>query len=69
MSRGKKRISVKRAGHCSQVEDLAKADGLDLGQPQGALAAGQRGLGNNLVNRTGLVRGPLTSGYPDTLSY
>ena len=36
--------SAEKAGHCSQVVDLDKTDGLDLHQPQGALAVGQWGL-------------------------
>ena len=35
-------------------KDLAKASGLDLRQPQGALAEGQWGLGREGYNRTGL---------------
>ena len=38
-------------------KDLAKAIGLDLRQPQGALAEGQCGLGRKDSNRTGLVEG------------
>ena len=34
--------------------DLHKASGLDLRQPQGALAEGQCGLGREGYNRTGL---------------
>ena len=35
-------------------KDLAKASGLELRQPQGALAEGQCGLGIEDANRTGL---------------
>ena len=38
-------------------KDLAKAIGLDLRQPQGALAEGQCGLGREGYNRTGLEEG------------
>ena len=37
-----------------EVEDHSKASGLDLRQPQGALAEGQCGLGREGYNRTGL---------------
>ena len=37
-----------------EVEDLDKASGLDLSEPQGALAEGQCGLGREGYNRTGL---------------
>ncbi len=40
-----------------EVEDLDKAAGLDLSQPQGALAEGQCGLGNDDNKRMGLVEG------------
>ncbi len=34
-------------GGSHEVEDLDKASGLDLSEPQGALAEGQCGLGND----------------------
>ena len=41
----------------NEVEDLDKAAGLDLRQPQGALAEGQCGLGNDDNKRMGLEEG------------
>jgi len=41
----------------NEVEDLNKAIGLDLRQPQGALAEGQCGLGKACKKRPGLVEG------------
>ena len=44
-------------------KDFAKASGLELRKPQGALAEGhQCGLGREGYNRTGLERGPLMPG-------
>ena len=47
--------SIKVVHH--EVEDLDKAAGLDLSQPQGALAEGQCGLGNDDNKQMGLVEG------------
>ena len=43
-----------KVGTSMRSKDLAKASGLDLRQPQGALAEGQCGLGREGYNRTGL---------------
>lgn len=56
-SRLNRGLTRKRLGGCSEVEDLAKADGLELHYPQGALAIGQCGLGNDVANRSGLEEG------------
>ena len=47
-------LSGKLVGTSMRSKDLAKASGLDLRQPQGALAEGQCGLGRDDSNRTGL---------------
>ena len=47
-------LSGKLVGTSMRSKDLAKASGLDLRQPQGALAEGQCGLGREGYNRTGL---------------
>ena len=47
-------LSEKLAGASMRSKDLAKASGLELRKPQGALAEGQCGLGREGYNRTGL---------------
>ena len=51
------KASGKLVGTSMRSKDLAKASGLDLRQPQGALAEGQCGLGREGYNRTGLEEG------------